>query len=120
MDVFRFEKLDAWQAAVDLAKRVYDVTADFPVEERYGISAQLWRAAISISSNLAEGSGPSSDKDFAHFTQIAYGSLMEAVSQMRIAERRHYIPSESHKEFVQHADRLARMLSGLRASLLRK
>ncbi len=117
--MFRFEKLEVWQRAIAFADRVYEVTRAFPGDERFGLTSQMRRAAVSISSNIAEGSGRSSDKDFAHFVEIAYGSLMEVVSQGRIAMRQSFLPTEAHDELYQHAEELARMLSGLRNSLLR-
>ncbi|MFH1920597.1 MAG: four helix bundle protein [Planctomycetota bacterium] len=80
--MFRFEKLEVWRKAVDFADVVYAVTRTFPNDERFGLTGQMRRAAVSISSNLAEGSGRSSNKDFVQSVEIAYGSLMEVVSQM--------------------------------------
>ena len=77
--MFRFEKLEVWQNAVAFANRVYEVTRGFPDNERFGLTSRMRRAAASVSSNIAEGSGRSSDKDFSHFVQIAYGSLMEVL-----------------------------------------
>ncbi|MCA9124152.1 MAG: four helix bundle protein [Planctomycetales bacterium] len=119
MQMFRFEKLEVWQRAIAFADRVYEITRDFPSDERFGLTSQLRRAAVSVSSNIAEGSGRSSDKDFAHFVEIAYGSLMEVVSQGQIVVRRSYLPMEAHDEMYQHVEELARMLSGLKNSLLR-
>ena len=79
--MFRFQKLQAWQKAVDWAQRIYAVTASFPNDERFGLTAQLRRSAVSVPSNIAEGSGRGSDRDFARFLEISYGSLMEALSQ---------------------------------------
>jgi four helix bundle protein len=118
--MFRFEKLDVWCKAIDFADRAYAVTREFPSEERFGLTSQMRRAAVSISSNIAEGSGRSSDKDFAHFLEIAYGSLMEVVSQMRIAYRQSFLPEQDSKDLYNKAEELARMLSGLRASLKRQ
>jgi four helix bundle protein len=117
--MFRFEKLDVWQKAIDFACSVYDVTARFPGDERFGLTSQMRRAAVSISSNVAEGSGRASDKDFAHFIEIAYGSLMEALSQMHLACRQTWVTPEDRAELFAKAEELARMLSGLKASLLR-
>jgi four helix bundle protein len=69
--VFRFEKLAVWQKAVEFADRVYALTREFPDAERFRLTSQMRRAAVSISSNVAEGSGRSSDKDFAHFVEVA-------------------------------------------------
>jgi four helix bundle protein len=117
--MFRFEKLDVWQKAIDFACGVYDVTARFPGDERFGLTSQMRRAAVSISSNVAEGSGRASDKDFAHFIEIAYGSLMEVLSQMHVACRQTWLTPEERAELFAKAEELARMLSGLKASLLR-
>jgi len=116
--MFRFEKLDVWRKSVEFADRVYEVTRGFPSDERFGLTSQLRRAAVSISSNLAEGSGRSSDKDFAHFVQIAYGSVMEVVSQIHIAKRQALLAEEPFRDLYLQADEISRMLSGLRSSLL--
>lgn len=117
--MFRFEKLKVWQRAIAFADRVNEITRAFPSDERFGFTSQMSRAAVSISSNIAEGSGRSSEKDFAHFVEIAYASLMEFVSQGRIAARQSFLAQESHDELYNYAEELARMLSGLRNSLLR-
>lgn len=74
---YSFEKLRVWQAARELAKQVYLVTANFPQRELYGLTSQCNRAAISVAANLAEGTSRQSRKDQVHFSEIAYGSLME-------------------------------------------
>ncbi len=117
--MFRFEKLEVWQKAVDFADRVYAVTQRFPDDERFGLTSQMRRASVSISSNIAEGSGRSSDRDFARFIGIAYGSLMEVVSQAQVALRRAFLPSEARDELYERAEELARMLSGPKSALLR-
>ncbi|MDA1049346.1 MAG: four helix bundle protein [Planctomycetota bacterium] len=117
--MFRFEKLDVWEKSVAFADRVYVVTKAFPRDERFGLTSQMRRAAVSISSNIAEGSGRGSDKDFAHFLEIAYGSLMEVVSQSQVALHQSLLEQETRDALYQRAEELARMLSGLRNSLLR-
>jgi four helix bundle protein len=117
--MFRFEKLDVWQKAVDFADLVYAVTRGFPADERFGLTSQMRRASVSISSNIAEGSGRSSDKDFAHFVEMAYGSLMETVSQTQVAFRQSLLHLEARNDLYGRAEELARMLSGLKTSLLR-
>ncbi len=117
--MFRFEKLDVWQKAGDFADRVYQITRTFPNEERFGLTSQMRRASVSISSNIAEGSGRSSDKDFARFVEIAYGSLMEVVSQTQVAFRQGFLDQAERDALYIKAEEVARMLSGLKASLLR-
>ncbi len=117
--MFRFEKLDVWQKAIEFADSVYDASREFPSDERFGLTSQMRRAAVSISSNIAEGSGRFSDKDFAHFVEIAYGSLMEVTSQAQVAVNQSFLRVQTRDELYQRAEELARMLSGLRSSLLR-
>ncbi len=114
--MFRFEKLDAWQLAIEFSDDVYRVTRDFPSDERFGLTNQVRRAAVSIAANIAEGSGRSTDKDFCRFIEIAYGSLMEAVSHLTIAFRQTMLKAEDHRILYEKSDRLARVLSGLRNS----
>ena len=70
--MFGFEKLDVWQKAIEFADNIYGLTANFPSDERFGLTSQLRRAAVSISSNVAEGSSRSSKVDFARLVEIAY------------------------------------------------
>ena len=74
---YSFEKLRVWQAARELARQVYLTTRSFPQRELYGLTSQCNRAAVSVAANLAEGTSRQSRKDQAHFSEIAYGSLME-------------------------------------------
>src|SRR3954465_124005 len=112
--MFRFEKLDVWRLAVDLAEKVYGMTKSFPGDERFGLTNQMRRAAVSISSNIAEGSGRVSDNDFARFLEFSYGSLMEVVSQLTIAYRQKFLSQQSFDSIYRESEELARMLSGLR------
>ena len=114
-----FEKLEVWQKAVDLADSVYEATTAFPNDERFGLTNQMRRAAVSISSNVAEGSSRSSKRDFARFVEIAYGSLREVVSQAHVSRRRGFVVNDGFERLVNDSETLARMLSGLRSSLLR-
>ena len=116
--MFRFEKLDVWQRAVDHAGYVYTVTRSFPSDERFGLTNQMRRAAVSVSSNIAEGSGRASDVDFARFLEFSYSSLMEVVSEATIATRQTFLPQQSFDNIYRESEELARMLSGLRATLL--
>ncbi len=77
---FRFYDLDVWRKAIDDANNIYDVTARFPDDERFGLTSQLRRASVSISSNIAEGSGRSTNRDFARFVEIAYQPVEKPVT----------------------------------------
>jgi four helix bundle protein len=115
--MFRFERLDVWRRAVEFTDGVYAYTRAFPEDERFGLTSQMRRAAVSISSNIAEGSGRSSDKDFGRFVGVAYGSLMEVVSQSHVAKRQSFLAQEAFNQGYQDAEELARMLSGFKARL---
>jgi four helix bundle protein len=117
--MFRFEKLDVWQKAVEYADLIYRITQVFPVEERFGLSSQLRRSAVSVSSNIAEGTSRSSDTDLGRFVEIAYGSLLESVSQLEIAKRQDFLRDEGFQEAYKYAQDLAKMLSGFRRTLKR-
>ena len=117
--MFGFEKLDVWQKAVDYADTIYLVTRTFPDEERFGLTSQLRKASVSISSNIAEGSSRSSPADFRRFIEIAYGSLMETVSELKVAQRQGLVTMQTYDELYSQAENLARMLSGLRRNLRR-
>ena len=115
--MFNFEKLDTWHEAIAFADTVYAVTRHFPDEERFGLTSQMRRAAVSISSNIAEGSSRSSRADHIRFLEIAAGSLFEVVSQAAIAKRQGLISEQEHAEIYAAAEKQSRMLSGLRRSL---
>jgi four helix bundle protein len=108
--MFNFEKLDVWQEAIQFADLVYQLTADFPHEERFGLANQMRRAAVSISSNLAEGSSRVSRTDFSRFVEIATGSLFEVVSQSTLALRRKMIAQNDYNQICAAAEKQSKML----------
>lgn len=91
-----YKKLDIWNKAVDFAAEIYRFTKSFPKDEIYGLTSQLRRASVSISSNIAEGAGRNSDKEFRHFLNISFGSCSEIETQLTIAHKLGYI---SHEDF---------------------
>ena len=113
---FSFEKLEVWRLAMVLAEEVYSITRSFPKEERYGLVDQTRRAAVSISSNLAEGCSRYSYKDQARFTSIAYGSLMELVSQMKLAHRLGWLSDKKLIDFEENAIELSIKITRFRQS----
>jgi len=88
---YGFEKLLVWQKAIELVRLVYEVSKTFPSGERYALTDQLRRAVVSIPSNIAEGNGRISNRDYAHFLGIARGSLYETITQLRIARVLGYV-----------------------------
>jgi four helix bundle protein len=115
--MFRFEKLEVWQEAIEFADTVYTLTQTFPSDERFGLTSQMRRAAVSISSNIAEGSSRTSDPDFSRFIEIAAGSLFEVVSEAFLAKRRGFLSESQFEALYQGAEKQGRMLSGLRKTL---
>jgi four helix bundle protein len=118
--MFNFEKLDVWKKSIELADSIYSRTRAFPAEERFGLTNQLRRAAVSVSSNIAEGSSRSSKIDFARFIEIGIGSIFELAFQIFIARRQGFLSKDSFRELYRDAQEIGRMLSGLRNSLARK
>src|SRR6266566_3757655 len=116
--MFNFEKLEVWQEAIEFADLVYSITRSFPDDERFGLTNQMRRAAVSISSNVAEGSSRSSRPDFARFVEIATGSVFEVVSQSVISKRQGFLDEGNYTSLYAAAEKQSRMLSGLRKSLL--
>ncbi|MEL7001099.1 MAG: four helix bundle protein [Bacteroidota bacterium] len=82
-----YKNLKVWQKSVDLAVKVYELTQSFPKEEAYGLTSQIRRSAVSVASNVAEGSGRNSSKDFRNFLGIAHGSCYELETQIIIANK---------------------------------
>lgn len=108
-----FRKLNVYINAKELVKQVYQLLKKFPREEQYALCDQLRRAVISVPSNIAEGSGRQSQKDQAHFYTIAYGSLMEVLSQLDVAYDLSYISKEEFDKLEVLIDEEAKMLTGL-------
>jgi len=116
--MFNFEKLEVWHQAIEFADFVYSNTRNFPSDERFGLTNQMRRAAVSISSNIAEGSSRNSRKEFARFIEIATGSVFEVVSQSFIARNQGHLPEAQFHSLYVAAQQQGKMLSGLRRSLL--
>ena len=111
MDDFIYKRLIVWQKAMILWKLVYVEVKKFPTEERYALSDQVRRAAISVASNIAEGAGRASNKDYAHFIAIARGSLFETMTQLEGAEMLGYIVIP--EELKNLASEVSRMLTSM-------
>jgi four helix bundle protein len=118
--MFKFEKLDVLRkhSRVEFADLVYLRTKPFPSDERFGLTNQMRRAAVSVSSNIAEGSARISDVDFARFVEIATGSLFEVVSASVAAKRQGYLSDKGFGAIYKATEEQGRMLSGLRRTLV--
>jgi four helix bundle protein len=118
--MYSFEKLNTWIEARKLVKSIYAITEKFPAEEKFGLMLQIRRASISVVSNIAEGSARISPKDQAHFSQIAYSSLMEVLNQLIIANDLNFISNEVLEETRLMIDSLANKIAALRNSQLKR
>lgn len=116
--MFNFEKLETWQEAINFADLVYSLARNFPDQERFGLTNQMRRAAVSVSSNVAEGSSRTSRQDFARFVEIASGSLLEVVSQSFIGKNQGFLSQDGFNRLYAAAEKQGKMLRGLRASLV--
>lgn len=114
---FRFEHLEIWQESVRFSKIIYETIQRFPREELFALSDQLRRAVISISTNIAEGSGSESKKDFRIYLNIATKSLIEVTSLLALAKENDYIDEVSFKKLYSQAEILVRRIQAFRNSL---
>jgi len=118
--IFNFEQLHVWQDVRALIKSIYISSRNFPDEEKYGLTAQIRRAAISVSSNISEGASRSSGKDQAYFYNISYASLMEVLSQLIIAFDLGYLDESSYLDYRSQIERIANKINSLRQTALRR
>jgi four helix bundle protein len=107
--------LEVWQKSMQFVTDIYRETVAFPRSEVYGLANQVRRAAVSVPSNIAEGCGRSSKKEFAHFLCNARGSLLEVETQLEIAKNLGYLSDKSASELVLKTNEIGRMLNGLRS-----
>jgi four helix bundle protein len=114
------KELKIWKKAIDLAVEVYQVTSLFPLEEKYGLTSQIRRAAVSISSNIAEGAGRNSEKEFKHFLGIANGSSYELQNQLFISNKLSLINNEDLEKLHHCIDELQKMNYGFQNMLNKK
>jgi four helix bundle protein len=112
-----FRDLRVWQEAMELTVQVYKSTAVFPKVETYGLAQQMQRAAVSVPSNIAEGKGHHSNKEFVHFLLHARGSLWELQTQILLSEQLTYISKEQGTRLLATAENVSRALNGLITSL---
>ena len=115
-----FREYDIWKIALEIAKSIYVITKTFPPHEKFGLSAQLQRAAVSISSNIAEGAARSSEKEFTRFLEIGLGSAFEVETQLIIAQEIGYISEHDFSQIMEPVHSLQKQLHGLLESMPRK
>jgi len=118
--IFAFEDLDVYQIARQYVQYIYELSDVFPAKEDFALTSQIRRAAVSITSNIAEGTSRFSLKDKSHFIEIAYGSLMETYSQLQVAVDLKYIKNEEIETLQPLVLELRNRLSALRRSYQKK
>ena len=112
-----FNNLQIWQSGMDLAQAIYQICDTLPNQEKYGLISQMQRAAVSIPSNIAEGAGRPTNKDFSHFIGIALGSSFELQTQILLAERIGYIDNSTKEKLNSAIDKLQKMLIGYKKKI---
>lgn len=115
---FTFEKLRVWQEAREWVRGIFGMMKSFPVEEKYGLSNQLTRSAVSVAANLAEGASRTSVKDQAHFSQLAYSSLMESACLLLLAGDQEWIPAAKVGQERKKIESLSNQINALRRTQL--
>jgi len=113
----KFKDLKVWQKAIQHVIKIYSETSSFPKEEIYGIISQIRRCSVSIPSNIAEGAGRKTKKDFSHFLDIAKGSSFELETQLIISKELNFINSENFEILIAELDEIQKMITGLQKSL---
>lgn len=116
--VYSFEKLDVWNCSKSFVIDIYETTNKFPEEEKYGLVSQMRRAAISIASNIAEGSSRGTKQDQARFYVIAYSSTIELLNQLIISHELGYIFNDRYNMHRREIEKITNMLNALRKSLI--
>ena len=115
--MFRFEKLEVWKESIDYAKNIYKLADALPRSELFGLNSQLFSAALSIPSNIAEGSGSSTTKDFSHYLDIAIKSTIETVSQLLFGREMGYFKDNDIKKLYEEAETLVKRIQSLKKYL---
>jgi four helix bundle protein len=112
-----YRELTVWQLAMDLVVEIYGISQEFHSDERFGLTSQVRRAAVSIPANVAEGNARHSRAEYRHFVSIAHGSVAEVETELAIAERLGFVASAKLTKVRMQADSISRMLTNLRKSL---
>jgi four helix bundle protein len=107
------EKLDVWKLSVEVVVKVYEITKAFPSDERFGLTSQIRRAAVSIPANIAEGAARQHDKEFIQFLSVAQGSASELETELLIAHRLEYLEEDVYRQMYEEVNTIARMIIGL-------
>jgi four helix bundle protein len=114
MYIYSFEKLDVWKEAIKLTVSIYTLTKVFPDSEKFGLTNQLRRATVSITSNIAEGTSRNTNKDKAHFITMAFTSATEVINQIIIVKELNFINEQDYLDIRKQISKITNMLNSLR------
>ncbi|MFY0594177.1 four helix bundle protein [Roseivirga sp.] len=114
----KYKELEIWKKSISLTKQIYLITSSFPSEEKFGLKSQINRASVSIASNIAEGAGRNSNKEFNQFLGIAIGSMHEVETQIIIAFEVGYLQKELRDKVCDQVTQLILMTKGLKNHLV--
>ena len=117
MGMHNYRELKIWQRSMDFVVKVYEISANFPKEERYGLMSQLRRCAVSVQSNISEGAGRGTNKQFKRFLEFSMGSINEAQTQIELAHRVNYISNEIYNSLADEALQIYKMILAFYNSL---
>jgi four helix bundle protein len=114
-----YKELEVWKKAIELAELVYSISANFPEHEKFGLTSQIRRSSVSVASNIAEGAGRNSEKEFAQFLGYAYGSCCELETQWILSKKIGYLTEESEKTLEGLISQIQKMIYSLKRSLIK-
>ena len=117
MGMHNFRELKIWQRSMDFVVRVYKASANFPREEQFGLTAQLRKSAVSVPSNISEGAGRGTNKQFKHFLEISIGQINEAQTQIELANRLAYLDKVDYEFLIDEALQIYKMILSFYNSL---
>lgn len=120
MAIKHYRDLLIWQKSMLLVKSIYDVAVNFPQEEKYGLTSQMRRSAVSVPSNIAEGHNREHLKEYLRFLSIAQGSIAELETQIALATMLKYIDITTEDKLLKQADEIGKMIRGLQRKLKEK
>ncbi len=113
----RYKELMVWQKAMDLTQQIYEQTANFPADEKFGLVSQMRRCSVSIASNIAEGAGRNSNGEFNQFLGIAQGSAFELETQVLLATRMNFLEPEVGESLIEEITSISNMIFKLKQNL---
>lgn len=114
-----YKKLDVWNHSIDFSVKIYAITSDFPEGEKFGLVSQIRRSAVSIASNIAEGAGRGTEKEFGYFLSVALGSAYELETQLILSSRLQFINNTVIENLLVELESICKMIFSLRKSRLK-